>query len=691
MDAKEYKTYFLENVKVDAAASGEGSCAVFMESMANQLIEQDVITDFIPAFYEGEGIRRKKFRVDGYCFDEFDETMNLFIANYNGIDEKTITKTVIKHDIEQLSYFVNRAQESDLYREIEISTPCSDLVDLLRLKRKDIRRYRAFLFTDGQLSKSVTVVDDFKFDGVYTEVQVWDIERMFNVYANDTEESTVTVDFTEFTDLGIPCLEASQAGTEEYKGYLCVIPGTVIADIYDKYGSKLLEGNVRSFLSSKVAVNKKIRETIRNKPDKFFAFNNGISATALEVGFNNTPSGKYIKSARSFQIINGGQTTASLSNTRHKDGADLSGIFVQMKLTEIGEMSEDQAAELIQNISRSSNSQNKVSEADFFATHPFHIRMEQISRRLLAPAQGGSQYNTKWFYERARGQYTQATMHSTKAEKKKFEMLNPPSQKMTKTDLAKYRNSWEGQPHYVSKGAQTNFMKYAESVNDAWESDDNQFNDVYYQETVAIAIMFKYLEKAVSSQPWYEGGYRANIVTYTIALFHKLIRDKYKKKDLDLNILWMNQAVPDEIKSPLLRVAKLVCFKITEDDRPVQNVTQWCKQQACWERVSHLDIDFEDDIERFLIDVSKDKQKKKSAKKDRKFVSEIEGMTEVINVGAEKWNDLMKFIENLGIASSDEISALRVACNIPKKIPNGVQCKKIMSIKEKAIEEGYKW
>ena len=142
----------------------------------------------------------------------------------------------------------------------------------------------------------------------------------------------------------------------------------MLVDIYDKYGSRLLERNVRSFLSTKVAVNKNIRTTILQQPERFFAYNNGISATAMDVQLEHSDSGMFIISAKDFQIINGGQTTASLSSARYnfKGRADLSPIFVQMKLTVINQtLKEEVATELIQNISRSSNSQNKVSDADF--------------------------------------------------------------------------------------------------------------------------------------------------------------------------------------------------------------------------------------------------------------------------------------------------------------------------------------
>ena len=335
------------------------------------------------------------------------------------------------------------------------------------------------------------------------------------------------------------------ASTDDFHSYLCVIPGKILADIYDEYGSALLEGNVRSFLSTKVAVNKKIRETILSKPDRFFAFNNGISATALNVELADTPQGRFVTKVKDFQIINGGQTTASLSNARFRDKADLSSIFVQMKLTEIDETDADKSTELIRNISKSSNSQNKVSDADFFATSPFHIRMEQFSRRMFANASDGSQYETHWFYERARGQYLQAQMRLTPAKKKQFQMQNPKNQLITKTDLAKVMVTWRGRPDIVSRGAQTCFMWFANITDAAWEEDNEQFNEKYYQEAVALTIMHRYLEKAIPMQHWYESGYRANVITYSIASLHHLLSKQKAGLKLDLAMIWIRQTVPD--------------------------------------------------------------------------------------------------------------------------------------------------
>ena len=480
MDSSEFKKDFLESIKTAAAVTGEGSCAAFVDNMSQYLIDSEVLSDFNLSFYTGKA-GRSKYRVDGYVYDEFDNTMNLAIADFDGNDlERRLTNSVAMHDFGQLLIFLKTALKTNLYQEIEMSTPCADLVDFLRLNSKNIRKYRFLIFTDADLSSSVKTVDIEDYEGIPVEGQIWDIDRLFRVCCSEQGRQIIEIDFKQYCNEGIPCLEASTASTDQYSSYLGVIPGSVLADIYDRYGSKLLEGNVRSFLSTKVAVNKKIRTTILNTPQMFFAFNNGISATALDVEIENTDHGKFITFARDFQIINGGQTTASISNARYKDKADLSEIYVQMKLTAIDESSPEESDELIRNISRSSNSQNKVSDADFFASHPFHRRMEQISRIMFAPATAGAQYETKWFYERARGQYLQEQMRLTPAKKKQFELQNPKSKVIKKTDLAKVQNTWRGFPHIVSKGAQTNFSSFAEYTDEQWTANDEQFNDMRY-------------------------------------------------------------------------------------------------------------------------------------------------------------------------------------------------------------------
>lgn len=689
MDSQEFKKDFLESAKAAASVTGEGSCASFVENMAQYLIDTEVIPEFYPSFYKGQK-GSHKYRVDGYVLDEFDYTMNLIVADYVGIEEdRTLTNTSAKTMFKQLRYFIDIATNSDLYKEIEISTPCSDLVDMLRSTRDKVRKYRLFIFTDADMSSAIKTIDIEDCNGIPVEGQIWDIERLFRVCCSEQGRQVIEIDFTEYCESGIPCLEASSAVTDRYSSYLGVIPGKVLADIYDKYGSKLLEGNVRSFLSTKVAVNKKIRATILNSPEMFFAFNNGISATAMDVQIETTNQGKFIKFARDFQIINGGQTTASISNARYKDKASLDNIYVQMKLTAIDESTQEESDELIRNISRSSNSQNKVSDADFFASHPFHRRMEQISRHMFAPASSGAQYETKWFYERARGQYLQEQMRMTPAKKKQFELQHPKNKVIKKTDLAKVQNTWRGNPQIVSKGAQTNFASFAEWINDEWEKNDTQFNERYFQSTAALLLLFQLLEKQIPKQEWYEGGYRANVIYYTVALFHKLLNEQFGGMDLDLIYIWNKQEVPEIIASILIDLSKEVFYKITDPARRV-NVTQWCKRNECWEEVKNLEYTLPRTVESYLITCNEAKTAEKHAKKEQRIVNDINAQVEVVKYSSEDWKRLSEFAVNNHLVSSADIAALSIACKIPSKIPNSVQSKKLLELLDKAVQEGFK-
>ncbi len=691
MDAQEYAKDFLEGVRSEAAATGEGKCAVFVRNVAQQLVDAEVLPDFEGSFYTGTGRGNRKFRVDGYILDEFDMAMNLIIADFDEDLDRILAKTGISQCLTRLSYFAELALNGSLHDVIEPSTPCADLADIIHTYKDRIRKFKYHIFTDASVSATIKTVETQPIGTIPTDCQVWSLERLFRICSSDLARQSIEIDFSQFTAHGIPCLPVFDASTDDFHSYLCVIPGKILADIYDEYGSALLEGNVRSFLSTKVAVNKKIRETILSKPDRFFAFNNGISATALNVELADTPQGRFVTKVKDFQIINGGQTTASLSNARFRDKADLSSIFVQMKLTEIDETDADKSTELIRNISKSSNSQNKVSDADFFATSPFHIRMEQFSRRMFANASSGSQYETHWFYERARGQYLQAQMRLTPAKKKQFQMQNPKNQLITKTDLAKVMVTWRGRPDIVSRGAQTCFMWFANITDAAWEEDNEQFNEKYYQEAVALTIMHRYLEKAIPMQHWYESGYRANVITYSIASLHHLLSKQKAGLKLDLAMIWIRQTVPDVLCSVLLHIAEIVYSLITSEDRKVVNVTQWCKREECWKYVlAHMSYKLSDEIDSCLCSTDAQKSQERSARKVQHIDSGVEYQKRVLEHDALFWGRLAQFAASKRLLNESSASALKLAVRLPEKLPNSVQCAKLLELLEAAKSEGFK-
>jgi hypothetical protein len=181
-----------------------------------------------------------------------------------------------------------------------------------------------------------------------------------------------------------------------------MIPGVLLAEIYRQHGARLLEQNVRTFLQARGKVNKGIRDTILNQPEMFLAYNNGLCATAAQIQIESEKGPvANIRSITDFQIVNSGQTTASLTSAPLKDDADLSAVLVQLKLSVIRDPA--QVGAIVSNISRFANSQNKVNEADLRSNDAFQVRVEHLSRTVWVPCKAGANRQTKWFYERARG------------------------------------------------------------------------------------------------------------------------------------------------------------------------------------------------------------------------------------------------------------------------------------------------
>jgi hypothetical protein len=336
-------------------------------------------------------------------------------------------------------------------------------------------------------------------------------------------------------------------------------------------------------------VNQGIRKTILEQPGRFLAYNNGISATAESVRLVELPNGGHgIGWIRNLQIVNGGQTTASIHQAVKKDGADITNVFVQVKLSVIPP---DQLSEMVPLISRYANSQNKVSDADFSANDPFHVRVEALSRTIWAPAADGTQKQTRWFYERARGQYLdEKGRANTPAKKKDFLATHPTHQKFTKTDLAKYANTWDQLPHLVSLGAQKNFLEFTlrQSVN----GKTTEFTVTDFHYLIAQAVLFKEAERLVQQLDF--GGYRANIVTYTLAYL------SWKtNKRIDLGRIWREQGITSALSSAIEDVAKEV-HQIIVEPPGGKNVTEWCKKEGCWDAVRKLEVKLSSSLQKEL-------------------------------------------------------------------------------------------
>lgn len=496
----------------------------------------------------------------------------------------------------------------------------------------------------------------------------------------------VDTDFESMFGQGIPCLPA-HIKSADYESYLMVMPATILGDLYGKYGDRLLEQNVRCFLQARGKVNKGMRSTILTDPEMFFAYNNGITATAREVIAEPKADGIYIREIKDLQIVNGGQTTASLFHTSRKDKAPLEKIFVQMKLSVVDS---EKGEEVIPRISEYANTQNKVNAANFFSNPPFHIRMEEFSRRLWAPPQQGALRESKWFYERARGQYSDSQAKISKAEKKKFLAEFPSSQMFAKTDLAKFENVWEDKPTYVNLGAQKNFAQYAKRIGQEWAKNPDNFNELYYKRAIARAILFRKTERIVSVQSWYSGGYRANIVAYTLALLSKLCADM--GKSFDFMKVWEIQGITDVMRDAIGITAKVVFDSIMTPMAGISNISEWCKKEACWDRLQLKSGELKSLLPKPFLNGLVDKEniveEVKSAAKVQKIDNGIEAQKKVISIPAAKWRQIMTYGNKKNLFSPMKTGILQVASQIPAKIPSEKQSVILIDVLAKASLDG---
>ena len=574
---------FMEEVSVasDMETSGWTKDDFLTSIMLEYLEEAGEVSDPVMCPFRSHGLQ-----LNAYAIDEDCSNLDIFVCLYSDSDSpKSVSQADVDAAIKRAIQLYQKAI-NDLYTSFEKDNDTYEFAITVNQQKAQIKTVRICALTNGLVKpipfKNITM------GNAEISFVIWDIDRLYRCVTSGKMRETIEIDFEEKFGVTIPCIE--NGTSEKYSVYLAIISGELLAALYDEYRDRLLEKNVRSFLQVKGAVNKGIRDTLRDEPDMFLAYNNGISVTAESVDIVRDENGKpSIRRIRDMQIVNGGQTTASIFNA-HKDrkiNADLSKVFVQMKLSVI--TSPEDMDEIVPRISAFANTQNKVQVADFSANDPFHRRVEELSRIIWAPAQGGMK-PVNWFYERARGQYADMlSRETTTLRRKQFKETHPV---FTKTDLAKYENTWDQLPFQVSEGAQKNFRRFTLRLD---ERKAALPDEKYFQNLVAKAILFRHTEKLVQQQQY--GGYRANIVTYTLALLSFKTAQR-----INLEKIWKEQSLSPILEAEIIKVSKIIHGIITNPPGGA-NVGEWCKKEKCWDVVKKCDYTVSDKLSSELVDV----------------------------------------------------------------------------------------
>jgi AIPR protein len=562
---------------IQAGDEGIYSEEEFTRLVLDKLGEEGALDNPVLLYQEGT-FGRMRYKITGFAVPDTEDRVLLVTTVHTGeLPPRELSVDEIRTAVTHAANFYKCSCEG-LHEKIEPSnTEASDLARRIFEIHDHIDVLRVVLLSDGMTGLKSIDVKAAK-DGTRILVDMYGIERLHRILGEGLTRDDIVLDFTAENGTALPCLPASPEDGD-YKAYLTAIPAPILADVYEKYGTHLLELNVRAFLGvrGRKSVNAGIRRTIQDEPARFLAYNNGIVATADEIAVDETRDGKLsIRALRGLQIVNGGQTTASLHRARKQDKSKLDSIMVPAKIIWV---KRDGLDSMVAAVSRSANSQNTIQPADFSANDPFHVVVENLANNTWLPDHSG-----RWFYERARGSYGAAELRASfrAVEQRRFARETPKSRRFSKTDLAKYLNAWEGLPHLVSRGNQKNFQLFMQTLKEQYPNGFSP-DDGWYRAFIAKAIIFRTVQAIVKARKF--PAYSANIAAYTVAYI------SWRAGGLiDFDRVWSDQAVSRDLRGMIEEWVVAVDQELRRTARS-RMPTEWAKKVECWEQLRELSLE----------------------------------------------------------------------------------------------------
>lgn len=640
--------------------------AISFESDANAVFPKESYFEYVSALLSDAGIldnieyspyinTKKGLRIDGYSWNALERTICGIYVNFtNELDViETLTNSEISKIGKRVTKFFESISNDHFITSLEVTDPGRTAATEIREYLEGALKFRVVIFTDEVLSTRVKKLSIGSILGKDTSIEVWDLARLKGLEESGAEYEEFTVDLEELGG-AIRALPANLS-EQGVSTYLAVMPGELLSSIYDEYGQRLLESNVRTFLDFRAGTNRGMRKTLVSEPEYFFAYNNGLTVTATAIKTKQVDGQLMITSLENMQIVNGGQTTAAIYfSPREKGGIkgtdgmhnysdiDLSKVHVQMKLSVIDD--KEISDTMKSNIATYANSQNSIQQSDLVSNHPFHLNIETRSRNQFMPA-GEDGIATKWFYERARGQYsTQLRAHKPQ-RRRRFQTEFPKKQLFTKTEMAKYENTWRMKPFLVKKGAQANLKSLGTEIIREFEKDESAFGAAFFNDLVSKAILFRSVDAAVLQAEWYkeERGLKAEIVTYSIALLRFKLRDK--NQDINLSTIYKNQSVPEALLDTIVELARTIRTHITD---PVftggaKNPSEFCKSEKGWKKIQAIRVDLTELGPGETLSADQVVEAGKDRKETNKASKAISGMDFVMSVTPEEWEQIAEF------------------------------------------------
>ena len=669
LSIEEYYNELKDKINLSANAHEAPQESQFLTYMLDTLQEAREIETY--QLIDDARDANDRFRADAFIEEDSNLStgmLGIVISLYDhSPSPENLTRSELEKFLKKIRAFINIALEKDIDEIFEINGGAHQLAYKVKNVFSSERpKLNFYIVSNKPLSSRITDLEKIVINGVDINTHIWDLSRFYQLYLQDTDTVDIEIDLSTNP---INVLEASSSD-EKIQIFLGVIPGHTLFNIFHTYGSKLLEQNVRSFMGAKNPANKGMKETVRTAPEKFIAFNNGISATAESVITENISGQLKITGMTNFQIVNGGQTTATIY-AAGKERINLDKIYVQMKLVVV---KHENAADLLIKISEFSNTQSKVQKSDFFSHHDYHRRMHDFSKRFAAPPQPNSVGLTKWYYERIRKQYLNDQSRLTASEQRAFQREYPKQQLLTKTDLGKYIITFDCLPHVVCKGGEYNFVKFSEIIRAIWDKNEADINERYYKETIAKAIIWKNLNSLLAARSMQMTS-PSKIGTYAISLLMNSINNA--GYNFNLMKVWNIQSLPKNLESLLILISKEVHTWANDNSRPVENVDSYLKSEKFWElikaKITQIDLGLISDL---FLDRNEVTMNILDDRRDQRLTNALQIELMIKGVTSPQWNLVDDFLRAHGSDSPSKSDLIRLAKQSPHRL-SPAQCKKI--------------
>jgi hypothetical protein len=565
---------------VDRIESGDianaGPERVFAEIVMEHLADAGICEEAKVLNYDAK-VGNANVRMNGFALDDEATQLDLFVSLFLDSEElQKVSSSAIQTVAKQGLQFLMNAAKGRLGKVMDTSHDAHEFVLRVEEIWKELDQVRIFVITDGQSDKAR--FSGAEVEGKLVAIEVMDIGRLHRHIAAGKPRDEIAIDFVNAIGAPLQCVYVPDP-TADYDFALTALPGEVLRALYERYSQQLLEANVRSFLGVTGKHNKGIVTTLREEPEHFMAFNNGLVIVADEARFDRNEHGEVgISWLKGFQIVNGGQTTASIYFAKRKNPEiDLSHVRVPAKIVVMHEDVERE--KLISNISRYANSQNAVKNSDLSANRPFHVQLEKLANSTYLPDGVGL-----WFYERAAGGYNVllSLKGSTPARLRKLKEAIPPSRKLSKNDVAKYVQAWRLLPHIVSLGSEKNFKAFMDDLDASPEIVPNPLDVNWYKEMIAKAIIFRTVHAMVKRM--FPKG-QANVAAYLVSIVAERLGER-----LDLARIWNRQALSDEFRKLLADWSHIV-FRAMTVKAAGKQIPEFAKRPECWDHVRAQSFD----------------------------------------------------------------------------------------------------